>query len=77
MPVHHARATPPHPSDDRIAPHQLWSHLSHAQQHQARQVLIGVVQQLVAHLTNPSQPKETTHDPHSQPESRQPHLPTS
>jgi hypothetical protein len=77
MPVYHARAAPPPPSDDPIAPHQLWSHLSRAQQHQARQVLIGVAQQLVTHLPRPLQPKETTHDSHSQPESRQTHSRTS
>jgi hypothetical protein len=54
MRVHPARAAPPLEPDDRIAPHQLWSHLSVGQQQHVRQVLIGVAQQLLAHL--PSQP---------------------
>ena len=47
MPVHPARAAPTRPSDDRIAPHQLWPHLSSGQQQQVRQVLTGVAQELV------------------------------
>ena len=70
MPVHSARAAPPLQSDNRIAPHQLWQHLSCGQQQHVRQVLIGVAQQLVADLPNPSQREETTHDPQSQPESK-------
>jgi hypothetical protein len=62
MSVHPARAAPP-PSDDRIAPHQLWPHLSSGQQQQVRQVLIGVAQQVVARLPNPLRSEETTHDP--------------
>ena len=61
MRVHPARAAPPLKPDDRIAPHQLWSHLSVGQQQHVRQVLIGVAQQLIAH--RPSQPRteELTH----------------
>lgn len=77
MPIHQARAAPTTPSDDPIAPHHLWAHLSRAEQHQVRQVLIGVAQQIVAHLPNPSQLKETTDDLHSQPQSCQPHASTS
>ena len=56
MPAHLTRATPPPPSDDRIAPHQLWPHLSSGQQHQVRQVLIGVAKQLVAHPAKTTTP---------------------
>ena len=70
MRVHPARAAPvpPRKPDDRIAPHQLWSHLSVGQQQHVRRVLIGVAQQLMAH--RPSQPRteETTYDPRSQSE---------
>ena len=47
MRVHPAQAAPVPPlkPDDRIAPHQLWSHLSVGQQQHVRQVLIGVAQQ--------------------------------
>jgi hypothetical protein len=71
MRVHPARAAPPLKPDDRIAPHQLWSHLSVGQQQHVRQVLIGVAQQLLAH--RPSQPRTeeaTHHDPRSQSGSR-------
>ena len=44
MRVHPARAAPPLKPDDRITPHQLWSHLSVGQQQHVRQVLIGVAQ---------------------------------
>lgn len=63
MPVQPARAAPPPQSDDRIAPHQLWHHLSSGQRQHVRRVLIGVAQQLVAYLPSPSQREETTHDP--------------
>ena len=76
MPVQPARAAPPQ-SDDRIAPHQLWQHLSSGQQQHVRRVLIGVAQQLVAHLPSPSQREETTHAPQFQPQPRQTHPPTS
>ena len=68
MRVHPARAAPPLKPDDRIAPHQLWSHLSVGQQQHVRQVLIGVTQQLMVHW--PSQPRteEVTHAPRSQSE---------
>ena len=42
MRVYPTRATPPLKPDDWVAPHQLWSHLSVAQQQYVRQVLIGV-----------------------------------
>ena len=48
MPAHLTRAAPPSPSDDRIAPHQLWPHLSSGQQQHVRQVLISVAKHLVA-----------------------------
>ena len=43
MRVHPARAAPVPPlkPDDRIAPHQLWSHLSVGQQQHVRRVLLG------------------------------------
>ena len=66
MPAHRARAAPP--SDDPIAPQQLWQHLSSSQQQDVRRVLIRVAQALMAHLPNPVEPEETTHDPVSQPE---------
>ncbi len=62
MPVHPARAAPP-PSDDRIAPQQLWPHLSSRQQQHVRQALIGAAQQLMAHLLRPLRPEEIKHDP--------------
>jgi hypothetical protein len=78
MRVHPARAAPPLEPDARIAPQQLWSHLSVGQQQHVRQVLIGVAQQLLAHL--PSQPRTeeaTHHDPRSQSEPSENHPPTS
>jgi hypothetical protein len=50
MRVQPARAAPVPPlkPDDRIAPHQLWSHLSVGQQQHVRQGLIGVAQQLMS-----------------------------
>ena len=36
MRVHPARAAPPLAPDGRIAPHQLWSHLSISQQQHVR-----------------------------------------
>src|SRR5215472_1006547 len=66
MRVHPARAAPPLKPDDRIAPHQLWSHLSVSQQQHVRQVLIGVTQQLLAHRPSQSHTKEVTHAPQSQ-----------
>jgi hypothetical protein len=79
MRVHPARAAPVPPlkPDDRIAPHQLWSHLSVGQQQHVRQVLIGVAQQLMVH--RPSQPRteEVTHAPRSQSESSENYPATS
>ncbi len=64
MRVYPARAAPPLKPDDRIAPHQLWSHLSVAQQQHVRQVLIGVAQQLIrAHPPSPPPTEEATYDP--------------
>ena len=69
MPAHLTRAAPPSPSDDRIAPHQLWPHLSSGQQQHVRQVLISVAKHLVAPRPHPSLPEEMTHDLHASPES--------
>src|SRR5262247_4634217 len=69
MRVHPARAAPPLKPDDRIAPHQLWSHLSVGQQQHVRQVLIGVAQQLMVHRPSQPRPQEVTHAPRSQSES--------
>ena len=77
MRVHPARAAPPLKPDDRIAPHQLWSHLSVGQQQRVRQVLIGVAQHVVTCQPNPLPSEETTHDCQSQPASRQTDAPTS
>src|SRR5262252_2511333 len=77
MPVQPARAAPPYQSDDRIAPYQLWQHLSSRQQQHVRQVLLHVAQQLVAHVPNPVQCKETTHAPQSHPEPSATHPATS
>jgi hypothetical protein len=68
MRVHPARAAPPLKPDDRIAPHQLWSHLSVGQQQHVRQVLIGIAQQLLAHRPSLPRAEETTHDPRFQSE---------
>ena len=68
MRVHPARAAPPFKPDDRIAPHQLWSHLSVGQQQHVRQVLIHVAQQLLAHRPSQLRTEETTHDPRFQSE---------
>jgi hypothetical protein len=65
MRVHPARAAPPLKPDDRIAPHQLWSHLSVGQQQHVRQVLIHVAQQLMAHQLSTPRTEETTHDSRS------------
>ena len=77
MRVHPVRAAPPLEPDDRIAPHQLWSHLSVGEQQHVRQVLIGVAQQLLAHLQSQPRTEETTHDPRSQSEPSEHHPPTS
>jgi len=68
---------PPLTSGDRIAPHQLWSHLSVGQQQHVRQVLIRVAQQLMVHRPNPPRTEEATHDPRSQSEPSQNHPATS
>ncbi len=77
MRVQPARAAPPLEHDDRIAPHQLWSHLSVSQHQHVRKVLIGVAQQLLAHLPRQPRTEEATHDSRSQPEPSENHLPTS
>jgi hypothetical protein len=71
MPAHLTRAAPPAPSDDRIAPHQLWPHLSSGQQQHVRQVFISVAKHLVAPRPHPSLHEEMSHDLHTSPESRQ------
>ena len=68
MRVHPARAAPPLKPDDRMAPRQLWSHLSVGQQQHVRQVLIGIAQQLLVHRPSPPRTEETTHDPRFQSE---------
>jgi len=77
MQVHIAPTAPPLTSGDRIAPHQLWSHLSVGQQQHVRQVLIRVAQQLMVHRPNPPRTEEATHDPRSQSEPSQNHPATS
>jgi hypothetical protein len=57
MRVHPARAAPPLDPDALIAPHQLWRHLSRSQQQHVRKVLVGVAQQLLAHLPSPLPPE--------------------
>ena len=69
MPAHRARAAPPSTSENPIAPHQLWPHLSRGQQQHVRQVLIGVAKHLVTHRPTPPPHKETTHDLQSPSES--------
>jgi hypothetical protein len=69
MPAHPARAAPPSPNENPIAPHQLWQHLSSGQQQHVRQVLIGVAKHLVTHQPSPSPHEEITHDCQSQSES--------
>ena len=69
MRVPRPRAAPPRQPDSLIAPQQLWQHLSVGQQQHVRTILLGVVQQLVAHLPSPSRREETTHDPRVHPES--------
>ena len=70
MPAHLTRAAPPSPSDDRIAPHQLWPHLSSGQQQHVRQVMISVAKHLVAPQPHLSLHEEMSHDLHASPESR-------
>jgi hypothetical protein len=77
MQVHPVRIAPPLKPGARIAPHQLWSHLSVGQQQHVRQVLIRVAQQLMVHRPNPPRTEEATHDPRSQSEPSQNHPATS
>ena len=79
MRVHPALAAPVPPlkPDDRIAPHQLWSHLSVGQQQHVRRVIIGVAQQLLTYRPSPPRPEETTHDPRAQSESSENYPATS
>jgi len=71
MQVHIALTAPPLTPGDRIAPHQLWPHLSSGQQQHGRQVFISVAQPLVAPRPHPSLHEEMRHDLHASPESRQ------
>ena len=77
MQVHPARIALPRKLGARIAPHQLWSHLSVGQQQHVRQVLIRMAQQLMVHRPNPPRTEEATHDPRSQSEPSQNHPATS
>lgn len=77
MQVHPAPTAPPLKPGDRIAPHQLWSHLSVGQQQHVRQVLIRVAQQLMVHRPSPLRTEEATHDPRSQSEPSQNYPATS
>src|SRR5215813_5058819 len=73
MRVPRPRAAPPPQPDRLIAPHQLWQHLSIGQQQHVRKVLLGVVQQLVAHLPSPLPYEETPHGSRSHPECSETH----
>src|SRR5712692_11835892 len=74
MPASGAQAAPPPEPNCPIAPHQLWGYLSMSQQQHVRKVLIGVAQQLLAHLPHHPLSEEPSHAPRSQSQSGENHV---
>lgn len=62
MPTQPLKAIPPLEPNSVIDPHQVWSHLSPRQQHQIRQELITVIQQILPLLDRHSTLEEPSND---------------